>query len=156
MQNYRYVAIALATLGIVISTLYNDLIPNEMFLMGICMGVLFMVLAGTLTKRWLNRSIKLKDLAAGEEILLEEGSTYFKKYQSESGKLFLTNRRLVFYGKGVFRPSTTRITLKKSQIRMVAEYNRAMLPTGFQVKDKDGTVHAFAVDDRAAWIEKLK
>ncbi len=156
MKNYRYVALVLATVGIIISTLYNDLLPNGQFLMGICIGVLFVILAQALTNRWLNRNIKLDDLASNEEILLEEGSTNFSAFQAKSGKLFLTNKRLSFHSAGLFGKSNPPIDIKRSAIKKTAIYNRALLPTGFQVETKEGTTYAFAADDREKWIKMLE
>ncbi len=154
MRSYRYIAIALATIGIVLTTLFNDIFPNGMFLMGICIGVLFAVLASTLTKAWLNRNIQLKDKGKNETILREEGSTYFQNFQGKSGKLFLTNKRLCFVGKGL--RGNSQVTIRHSDIKDLTYYDRAMLPTGFQIRTKDGTIHAFAVDDRAAWIQAIQ
>lgn len=155
MKNYRYVALVLATIGIIISTLYNHLLPNGQFLMGICIGVLFVILAQTLTNRWLTRNIKLDDLASNEELLLEEGSTNFSAFQAKSGKLFLTNKRLSFHSAGLLKKSEPSIDIKRSAIKKVATYDRALLPTGFQVHTKDGTAYAFGVDDREKWITTL-
>ena len=156
MKNFRYVALVLATLGIIISTLYNHLIPNGQFLMGICIGILFVILAQTLTKRWLNRNIKLEDLATNEEILLEEGSTNFSAFQAKSGKLFLTNKRLYFQAAQFLGTPHPPIQIKRTTIKEVATYDRALLPTGFQLTTKEGTRYAFAVEDRATWIAALE
>ncbi|MEM9991257.1 MAG: PH domain-containing protein [Bacteroidota bacterium] len=156
MKTYRYTAIVLASFGIILANFFGQYLPEPLLLMGICIGILFVIMASVLTKRWLHRSIQLKDIASNERILLEEGSTCFQRFQSESGKLFLTNRRLCFYGKGVFRTSTTRLQFKKSQIVAVTPYSRAWLPTGFQLKTKAGEQYAFAVDDQAKWITQIQ
>lgn len=156
MKTYRFAALVIATLGVILSTLYNQLLPNAYFIMGLSIGILFAILATTLVNRWLYRKVELEDKGATETILLAEGSTYFANFQGKSGKLFLTNKRLCFIEKGGLGKKSSPINIKRNHIKEVTPYNRAFLPAGFQIEVKDGAKHAFTVDDRAAWIKEIK
>ncbi|MEM8528469.1 MAG: hypothetical protein AAGG68_27755 [Bacteroidota bacterium] len=128
-------------------------------LAGICFGVVFFLLADMINRRLINKKIACISLHKGEEIILAEPSNYYigtSKGRGALGKLFLTNRRLVFQKQAVLaQKATPPIEIYLRKIDTVEDYNRAMLPTGITVRLKDKKEFTFALDDRVVWKEAL-
>ncbi|MEM9846442.1 MAG: hypothetical protein AAF847_01035 [Bacteroidota bacterium] len=125
------------------------------FAMGVCLALIFFLLADRINRYLINRKIKSIELNNGEQILLAEPSTSYKGNSGTMGKLFLTNKRLVFVQQSLFSSNSNTLQIERRHIKQVADYNRAGLPTGIGIQLKKGASYAFAVDDRVAWKEML-
>jgi len=120
--------------------------------MGICLAILFFLLADTINRYLINRKIKNIELKNSEQLLLEEPSTHYTGNRGAMGKLFLTNKRLVFIKQSVLKADTApSVQIDRRHIKKIEDYNRAALPTGISIQLRKGESYTFAVDDREEW-----
>lgn len=125
-------------------------------LAGVCLGIFFFLLADIINRYLINRKIKSVELKNGEEVLLAEPSTYYIGNRGAMGKLFLTNKRVLFVKQNVIKSDTApSVQIERRQIKSVEDYNRAALPTGINLHLRKEESYTFAVDDRKEWKDAL-
>ncbi|MEM6700086.1 MAG: hypothetical protein AAF806_15345 [Bacteroidota bacterium] len=125
-------------------------------LAGICLGIFFFLLADIINRYLINRRIKGVELKSGEEIILAEPSTHYTGNRGAMGKLFLTNKRILFVKQNVMKSDAApSVQIERRQIKHLEDYNRAALPTGINLYLRKGASFTFAVDDREEWKAAL-
>ncbi|MEM1325864.1 MAG: GRAM domain-containing protein [Bacteroidota bacterium] len=124
-------------------------------LMGVSLGLIFFILADSVNRYFINRKITSVELKANEELMRAEPSTYYIGSKGVQGKLFLTSKRLIFQPQIKRGQHGKELSIERRQIKQIGNYNRAFLPTGFQIETRKEQ-YAFAVDDRKAWQEVLE
>ena len=122
--------------------------------MGISLGLIFFILADSVNRYFINRKIVSVELKASEELIRAEPSTYYIGAKGIQGKLFLTNRRLIFQPQIKRGQHGKELSIERRQIKKIGNYDRAFLPTGFQAETRKAQ-YSFAVDDRKAWQQEL-
>ena len=121
---------------------------------GVWSGVLFGWLMGKLTKsKWLqNIEIKTDE---DETILFETGVNHFKGIEAAGGKLFLTNKRLVFKSHKI-NLQNHELSIPLSDIDKVGKYKTfRLVNNGLFVKTKDSKVEKFVVQKIDIWMIHL-
>jgi len=139
----------------------NFLLDTENFLvgmfMGICLAIIFFLLADRINRYLINRRFPTIPLEGNETLVLSEPTTHYTGVKGTLGKLFLTTKRLVFVPqKARNMDSSVVLSFNRKSIKKMEEYDRAMLPTGFTLTINNGQQHTFAVEDREEWKDHLK
>ncbi|MEM9887905.1 MAG: hypothetical protein AAF849_18565 [Bacteroidota bacterium] len=125
--------------------------------MGVCLAIIFFLLADYINRYLINRKLQSIELRQGEQLLLAEPSTHYIGNKGVMGKLFLTNKRLVFVQQNLLKSAPTpKVQLERKHIKHTQNYNRAALPTGITIQLKKGQSYTFAVDDREEWKAVLE
>ncbi|MFO7844092.1 MAG: GRAM domain-containing protein [Bacteroidales bacterium] len=105
---------------------------------------------------FLEKKVKTPQLHENETIILEGKANLFRNWLIASGgKLFLTNKRLIFNAhKYNFQKGETSIELE--QISSIQKRKTAQLvDNGLRIKTTRNTEFNFVVDQRSEWIDRL-
>ena len=133
----------------------KSVLPPTLFY-GLFMGVGFPFILKKLTP-FLVKNIDTPILSEGEKIIFEEKANLFQNWWiAAGGKLFLTNKRLVFNAhKYNFQTGETSINLQ--EINSIKERKTAgLVDNGLRIKTTENTEFNFVVDQRSEWIDRLK
>jgi hypothetical protein len=156
MKQVKRITLLVTGLFLAVTTFFLE---EEYFfvsiLMGVCLGLVFFILADTVNRYFINRRITSVELKPNEQLLLAEPSTYYMGAKGIQGKLFLTNRRLIFQPQIKRGKNGKELSIERKYLKQIGDYNRAFLPTGFQLETRKQE-YAFAVDDRKAWQQALR
>nr|WP_240894672.1 GRAM domain-containing protein [Fodinibius halophilus] len=120
------------------------------------MGVGFPYLLKKITP-FLVKNVDTPILSEGEKIIIEQKANLFRNWWiATGGKLFLTNRRLIFSAhKYNFQQKETSIDLSK--ISSIKKRKTARLvDNGLRINTTENTEFDFVVDDRSEWIDRLE
>ncbi len=134
----------------------NGLIFQGVFF-GIFVGIGFPYVSEKFGKRFastLGKNIKPK-LQENERIEIEGPANLFRGIEAVGGKLFLTNRKLIF--------KSHKLNIQKGQTdinyenidEIIARKTAKLIDNGIRIKTKDAKEFDFVVYDREKWIEKL-
>jgi len=143
-----------------IDSFSNEIKINHILLQGFVFTVLFgfgfPLLMEKLTKRQLAK-VKNPELTENETIIKEDGANLFHNFfNAIGGKLFLTEKRLIFNSHKFNLPNST-ITIQLEDISEIIERKTiGIINNGLRIKTKNGLRYDFVVNDRNNWIEKLK
>jgi hypothetical protein len=102
----------------------------------------------------LGKNIK-PELAQNEEIEIEGPANLFRGIEGVGGKLFLTNKKVVF--------KSHKINIQKGQTdifyenikEIIKRKTAKIIDNGIRIKTNDGNEFDFIVNEREKWIEKL-
>ena len=108
-------------------------------------------------KMLLNRkNFKRLDLDPGEKIVFTDYSTHLKNLESVGGKLFLTDKRLIFISHR-FNIQNHMLYLNRNDIAEVGTIRMLIfLRKGLLIKTINGKREKFAVEKIEKWLERLK
>ncbi|MEQ9377935.1 MAG: GRAM domain-containing protein [Imperialibacter sp.] len=96
-----------------------------------------------------------KSLADGEQVEMEGLANLFRRMEAVGGKLFLTNRGLMF------RPHSLNLQKGPTDIlyKEIASVHKrrtgGLVDNGMRVTTNDGKKYDFVLNDRDVWLEKL-
>ena len=122
---------------------------------GACSGLLFVWLTGLFVKsKWLAKVTKI-DTQADESVLFETGANHFKGVEAVGGKLYLTNKRLVFKSHK-FNIQNHQLSIKLSDIDKI-ERNKTLglVNNGLSVRTVDSQSEKFVVQQIDEWLKQL-
>ena len=124
---------------------------------GVFMGIGFPYVTQKFGKRFTSKIGKniTPELTQDEKIEIEGPANLFRGMEGVGGKLFLTNKKVVF--------KSHRINIQKGQtdinyenIKEIIERKTAkLIDNGIRIKTNDGEEFDFVVNERKKWIEKL-
>ena len=140
--------------GFSVSNLKSVLLP--MLFWCLFMGIGFPYILKKLTPFFVKK-VDTPILSEGEKIIFEEKANFFRNWWiATGGKLFLTNKRLIFNAhKYNFQTGETSIDLQK--INSIKERKTARLvDNGLRIKTTENTEFDFVVDQRNEWIDRLE
>lgn len=134
----------------------NSLIFQGIFF-GVFMGLGFPYVTekfGTRFTSQIGKNIK-PELTQDENIEIEGPANLFRGMEGVGGKLFLTNKKVVF--------KSHKINIQKGQTDMLYENiteilkrkTAKLIDNGIRIKTNDGNKFDFVVNEREKWIEKL-
>ena len=121
---------------------------------GALSGLLFGWLIGLFAKSKVITQGTTIDTAADEVIVFETPANHFKGVEGVGGKLYLTNKRLVFKSHK-FNIQNHQISLNLSNIEMVNRYNTLGLVDNGLAVTSNNRVEKFVVEQREEWISQL-
>jgi hypothetical protein len=105
------------------------------------------------SKRFLNDT-KI-DIQEGETILFDSGANHFKGAEAVGGKLYLTNRRLVFKSHK-FNIQNHKLSINLSDIDNVDRYKTlGLVNNGLSVTTMDNKTEKFVVQQIDEWVNQL-
>lgn len=117
-------------------------------------GLLFGWLMGLFAKR-LTKDIKI-DTKADEIILFDTGANHFKGAEAVGGKLYLTNKRLVFKSHK-FNIQNHELSINLSDIYKVDRYKTlGLVNNGLSVATDGNKKEKFVVQQIDEWLNQLK
>ncbi|MGM0635925.1 MAG: GRAM domain-containing protein [Bacteroidota bacterium] len=127
-------------------------------LFGIFFGIGFPYLNHKLAEKVTHKTLKKiqLELVENEEVLITGPANLFRGMEAVGGKLFLTNKRLVFIAhKMNFHKGQTDIYL--SDIQSIAQRKTAKLvDNGFRIENKAQEKFDFVVNERDSWLAHIQ
>jgi hypothetical protein len=121
---------------------------------GVIVGIIFGYLAGKFFPKLL-KSIAGVELEADEKPIFESPANYFKSIEAVGGKLFLTNKRLLFKSHKLnFQKSELSVAL--NDIVKINRFKSLGINNGISVLRTNDKVEKFIVEDPEKWIAELK
>jgi len=140
----------------------ND-IPNynSIVFQGVVMGIFYVFLFPYLIKRTANKLSKKVDLevkniiVSPEEIIFDGGANQIKGKEGVGGKLFITNKRILFVShKYNIQNGTT--SINPTDVTSVDKTKLARIfNSGIVLTLKDNTTYKFSVNNQDEWFTKL-
>lgn len=124
-------------------------------LSGIVSGFLFGLIIGWFkSSKFVDTTTKI-DTQPDENILFQTGANHFKNAEGVGGKLYLTNKRLVFKSHKL-NIQNHEFSINLTDIAKVDRYkNSGVINNGLAITSKDNKVDKFVVEQASEWIEKL-
>jgi hypothetical protein len=123
-------------------------------LAGAISGLLFGWLMGLMAKAIIKGIQLVPEL--NETILFETGANHFKGIEAVGGKLYLTNKRLVFKSHKYNIQKHT-LSINRDEIDSVARYKViGISDNGLLVKTKNGLKEKFVVVQAEEWLHQLE
>jgi hypothetical protein len=90
-----------------------------------------------------------------ETIVFETGANHFKGVEGVGGKLYLTNKRLVFKSHN-FNIQKHELSISLSDVDQVARYSTfGIVNNGLSVTTSDNVIEKFAVQQPEEWMNQL-
>ena len=121
---------------------------------GALSGVLFGWIMGKFARSKFVSAIKI-ETEADETILFETGANHFVGIEGVGGKLFLTNRRLIFKSHKI-NFQNHELSVRLSDIKLVGKYKTlGLLNNGLTVTTVGNKVEKFVVEQIESWIDQL-
>ncbi len=95
------------------------------------------------------------ELLPGERVLADEMGSLFRGWESVGGRIYVTNRRVIFESHGLnLQRGNTEIPLEE-----IVEARRRntlfIVPNGMEIETRDGTRYRFVVWTRARLIDMI-
>jgi GRAM domain-containing protein len=95
------------------------------------------------------------ELPAGEVVQLESPANHFLHVEARGGRLYLTNRHLIFQPHK-FNLQAAAISIPREDIAGVAKVmTLGVIPNGLRVMRRDGTAERFVLSNRNAWVRAI-
>ena len=143
--------------GIVIYFLNTNVSLESAILQGVIFGVLFVLLFPWILKKIIGKRIDtiVPELIENEKVEEEIFANLFKGIEGVGGKIFLTNKRLIFNSHSL-NIQKGQTNLHYSEISSV-EKRKTMkiINNGIKILTTKGEEYCFVVNDREAQIEKI-
>ena len=121
---------------------------------GIFCGAFFGYFCGIIVRK-LTKSIPPFVPQADEDLLYESPANHRKGIENVGGKLFLTNKRLVFESHR-FNIQNHETEIMLSDIVIADRFNNFGMNNGIAIKCKNSKIEKFIVSAPGMWIERLK
>ena len=134
----------------------NNLIFQGIYF-GILVGLGFPYLIekfGTRFTSKIGKNIK-PELTQGENIEIEGPANLFRGMEGVGGKMFLTNKKVVFKSHKINIQKGQTDILYENISEIVKRKTAKLIDNGIRIKTKDENEFDFAVNEREKWIEKL-
>ena len=134
----------------------NNLIFQGIYF-GILVGLGFPYLIekfGTRFTSKIGKNIK-PELTQGENIEIEGPANLFRGMEGVGGKMFLTNKKVVFKSHKINIQKGQTDILYENITEIVKRKTAKLIDNGIRIKTKDENEFDFAVNEREKWIEKL-
>ena len=122
---------------------------------GALAGILYAWTVGKFGRSgWIDNQTRITT-EPGESILFDTPANHFKGIEGVGGKLYLTNKRLVFKSHKInFQKHQLSINL--SDIQKVDRYKPlGIANNGLLIKTADNKIEKFVVEKREAWMEQM-
>jgi hypothetical protein len=95
------------------------------------------------------------DLPPGEIVEYAGPANHFRNGEARGGKLYLTNRRLIFQPHH-FNLQNAPVGIARSEIAGAAKSKTlGIIPNGLLVRQSNGETQRFVVSDRSAWLRRI-
>lgn len=122
---------------------------------GALSGVLFGWLTGLLANsKFITRTTKI-ETEPDENILFETRANHFKGIEAVGGKLYLTDKRLIFKSHKL-NIQSHQLSIKLMDIEKVSRYKTAgILNNGLSITTIKGTTEKFIVEQAGDWLKYL-
>ena len=122
-------------------------------------GALGGLLFGWLTGLFLNSNFLKKGTSIvtdkNEKIVFETGANHFKGVEGVGGKLYLTNKRLIFKSHN-FNIQKHELSISLSNVDKVRRYSTfGIVNNGLSVTTSDNVIEKFAVQEPEEWMNQL-
>lgn len=116
-----------------------------------------MLLWGTYSPRLAQRMYgKIKVELDENEVLLAEGlATFFRGRKGIGGKLFLSDKRMVFSGQTSKNKKTEKSIPYSDVAELIPRKVNRIVDNGLRVKTRDGNYFDFIVNERDVWLKVL-
>ncbi len=122
---------------------------------GAISGLLFGWLIGVFIQSNFVRQTTKIQLDEDETILFETGANHFTGVEGVGGKMYLTNKRLVFKSHKL-NVQNHELSLNLTDIENVQAYKTlGLVNNGLAVTTTNNTIEKFVVDQRSEWLEQL-
>ncbi len=134
----------------------NSLIFQGIFF-GVFMGLGFPYVTekfGTRFTSKIGKSIK-PELAQDENIEIEGPVNLFRGMEGVGGKMFLTNKKVVFKSHKINIQKGQTDILYEDITEIIKRKTAKLIDNGIRIKTNDGNEFDFVVNEREKWIEKL-
>jgi hypothetical protein len=145
----------------------QNLLTHELTTRNIITSIFFGLISGALSgflfgwimglfanSKFVAKATKI-DTEADENILFETAANHFKGAEAVGGKLYLTNKRLVFKSHKL-NIQNHQLSLNRSDIQKVDRYKTMwMADNGLSVTTINGSVDKFVVEHRDKWLDYL-
>ncbi len=127
---------------------------------GLVGGLLVAVILGVLVNEWqrfvIDRRIRSFKLAEGEQLLRSDVATQLTGGGGLTGKLFLTDRRLIFVARPAIK-EPIRWEIPLTSLTSTGRFNRlGFIPAGLSIFTRKGDTYQFLVSERKAWEGELR
>ena len=122
---------------------------------GALAGVLYAWTIGKFSRSgWIDKQTRITT-EPGESILFDTTANHFKGMEAVGGKLYLTNKRLVFKSHKInFQKHQLSIDL--SDIQKMDRYKPlGIANNGLLIKTADNKIEKFVVEKRETWVDQL-
>lgn len=117
-------------------------------------GLFGLLLALFLGSKTVARQTAL-DLPAGETLEQQGWANHFMRIEARGGRLYLTNRNLIFQPHK-FNLQSTGVVIPRAEIANASKCMTLwVLPNGLMITRRDGTKERFVVSDRKDWIRRI-
>jgi hypothetical protein len=124
---------------------------------GIFMGIGFPYVTqkfGTKFTSKIGKNIK-PELTQDENIEVEGPANLFRGMEGVGGKLFLTNKKVVFKSHKINIQTGQTEILFENISEIIKRKTAKLIDNGIRIKTNDGNEFDFVVNEREKWIEKL-
>jgi len=154
--------IAMALFYIIQGLLTHDNLTTKDIIGTILAGLIGGAVAGLLfgwiislfaNSKFLNKSTRI-ETGTNEIVVFESGANHFKGVEAVGGKLYLTNKRLVFKSHKL-NIQNHELSIPLSNIEKVYRYKTLIANNGLAVQTINHTIEKFVVQLTAEWMEHL-
>ena len=124
--------------------------------LGIVSGFLFGLIIGYFSSsKFVDRTTRI-ETRPDENILFQTPANHFKGMEGVGGRLYLTNKRLVFISHKL-NVQNHELSIDLGNIISIDRYkNAGLLNNGLIVTSRNNNVDKFAVEQAEEWVRKLK
>ena len=120
---------------------------------GAIAGSLFVFLMGKFSK-FTDSNVSI-DTDADENILLESPANHYKGIEAVGGKLFLTNKKLIFKSHKL-NIQNHELSISLNEIVKIGRYKNMGINNGISILCENDKTEKFVVEEPEKWIESLK
>ncbi len=141
----------------------NDNLTSEEILKSIASGIIGGIVAGSLfgwlmglfgKSKFINETTMI-DTDPGEEILFQTAANHFKGLEGVGGKLYLTNKRLIFKSHQL-NIQNHQLSISLPEIEAAGRYKTlGLVNNGLAITTKQNTTEKFVVDQVEEWLKHL-
>lgn len=151
-----------ATIAAVLGGFFARLIPGEICAATLAVLAIVIIAAGAFRlaiELFANSGFIAKQTAIsledGESVAYQGVANHFLNGEGRGGRLYLTNRRLVFQPHK-FNFQREAISIPRADIASVSAcLTFGLIPNGMKVLCRDGTSEQFVVSHRSQWLQKI-
>ena len=132
----------------------------QVVIYGLINGILAGFFSGTFVRyfkfsKFVGNTTKI-DTQPDEDILFQTGANHFKGIEGVGGKLYLTNKRLVFKSHKL-NIQNHELSIDLTDIKKVERFKTAeLVENGLTVTSGDNNIDKFVVEKVDEWVEKME
>ena len=125
-------------------------------LSGVVAGVLFGLVIGIFLRSKLLKNSTKVDIDPGENVLLESPANHFKGIEAVGGKLYLTNKRIIFKSHKL-NIQVHQLSIKLEDIKKFERYKTlGLVNNGLSLTTVNETTEKFVVNEIEEWTRQLE